>query len=135
MNHSPNDSQSTRPPQAAQPATSVQLSRGGGGGHDQTYYFQLLMITARFAHLVVDDRGANLRLERVDVVLCCGHAGFSFLKRFPVKYKGDPYEHKNMEQVGRNNLFLPSPFSIKLECAHVVGTQHFKFQYNTLYRV
>ena len=44
------------------------------------------------------------------------------------------YKHKNMEQVGRNYLLLPNSFSIELECAHVVGTQHFKLQYNTLYR-
>ena len=44
------------------------------------------------------------------------------------------HKHKNMEQVGRNYLLLPNSFSIELECAHVVGTQHFKLQYNTLYR-
>ena len=44
------------------------------------------------------------------------------------------YKHKNMEQVGRNYLLLPNSFSIELECAHVVGPQHFKLQYNTLYR-
>ena len=50
-------------------------------------------------------------------------------------YKGGTlYKHKNMEQVGRNYLLLPNSFSIELECAHVVGTQHFKLQYNILYR-
>ena len=44
------------------------------------------------------------------------------------------HKHKNMEQVGRNHLLLPNSFSIELECAHVVGAQHFKLQYNTLYR-
>ena len=85
---------------------------------------------------------APIRNWRPDITLCESEywqVGSAVVRArdqspWPPCTKVTLYKHKNMEQVGRNYLLLPNSFSIELECAHVVGTQHFKLQYNTLYR-